>query len=118
MPWEIVYQRKRMPEDLQAYLSLPTGTLRVPEAIDTKIRTRHAPDVGFYESLNDWLPGWKHAIPDPVFAFTWQVYIPIDEMYWIAVLLAKDANDSYNLISVFRIRDRNVRNRVRKALED
>lgn len=117
-PWEIIPQRKHLPLTLRRYLGLPTGILRVSRQIDVKIRTQHAADVDYYEKLDQLLPRWRHAIPDPARADIWQVYIPLDENHWLAVIFGKDRTDSCNLISVFRIRNRNVRNRVKRALED
>lgn len=117
-PWEIVSQRKHLPASLRQRLDLPVGILRVSRKVDTKIRTQHASDLGHYENLDEFLPRWVHVLPDPTAANTWQIYIPLDAKHWLAVIVGKDQTDSYYLISVFRIRDRNVRNRVKRALED
>lgn len=116
--WEIVSQRKHLPNELQQYLGLPTGTLRVSRQVDKKIRLQHVSDLALYEALDGLLRRWGHAIRDPSSTDTWQIYIPIDEKHWLAVIFGKDRANSYNLISVFRIRDRNVRNRVKRALEN
>lgn len=88
----------------------------MPQQVDTKIRTQHTSDVEHYESLNELLPRWRHAFADPTSVDTWQVYVPLDGTHWLAVIIGNDRTDSYNLISVFRIRDRNVRNSVKRAL--
>lgn len=104
--------RKRLPESLRLYLGLVSATVRVPKNIDAKIRSLHKEDVVYYEQLDRLLPGWRHALPDPKTAQTWQIYIPLNETHWLAVILGEDSRGSVNLISVFRIRTRNVRSRI------
>jgi hypothetical protein len=117
-PWEIVHQRKRIPVNLRQHLGLQTGILRVSRQVDTKIRAQHASEVDQYETLDELLPQWVHALPDPSSSDTWQIYIPLDAKHWPAVVVGKEQSGSFNLISVFRIRDRNVRNRLERALEN
>lgn len=115
MEWELVDQRKELPIDLQQALGIPVRTIRVPKDIDTKIRTKHAECMALYEALNELLPGWSHAGTDPTNADTWQIYIPGTGQHWLAVVIGRDQNGSHNLISLFTIRDRNVRNRLKQG---
>lgn len=111
--WEIVALRTRLPESLCSYLGFDVATLRVSHTVDRKIRSAHTEDVPYYEQLEMLLPEWKHAIPDPKSIATWQIYIPLTDAHWLAVIVGKDRNDSINLVSVFRMRTRNVRSRIR-----
>lgn len=112
--WEIVSQRKRIPEDLRGYIDLPVAILRVSRSVDRKIRDSHQPDIAYYEQLDNLLPNWAYAIPDPKSQSTWQVYVPLSQSHWLAVIIGRDRNGSVNLISMFRIRSRNVQSRIRK----
>lgn len=110
LDWEAEEARKRIPEDLRRLIGAPTKIIRVPQHVQEKIATKHARDVAIYERFDTLIECWEFYRRN---RDRWEVYLPADERGdRIVIVIASDRNGSYNLVTFYSARWRNLRNRA------
>lgn len=112
LDWEVADQRKRIPDDLRLIIGAPTPILRVPKGVYRKIVQKHGPDLAYFERLNEILAGWDYIDHSESEPYKWEVYAPVGE-YHVFVTIGRDQEGSYNLVTMFRMREQSFQSRVR-----
>ncbi len=100
MEWEIPHERVVLPVDRQEALGLPAPVLRWKAEKLAKVKRKHAETANLTMSVTDLLTEWEFAGPQPSKHNTWNVFIPVERSYMIAVLAVR-YRDSYNIVSIY-----------------
>lgn len=114
--WEVPEGRRRMPPDLQRIVGASSPVLRTGPNVHEKLATR---DDGarwpYFERLDELLVDWRYIEPFDADASRWVIYGALDQR-WVRVIVGRDSQGSFNLVSVFPLRDREMRSRLRVGL--
>lgn len=113
--WEDHSRRASIPKSLFEVMRSELDTLFVPKNIVEKIEEAHGGDIGFFDNLSNVLSQWKYAGFSPLHKDRLEVYARIDGI-WVTIVIASSQEfETPVLITLHRIKERKVNNRIAKG---
>ncbi|HWV22764.1 MAG TPA: hypothetical protein VNZ58_01120 [Thermomicrobiales bacterium] len=110
MEWEVSERRFVVPLDIQEAFGMPSVAVRVPGSIDGKIAFRHSDIVEDSLRLDSLIERCEAIRQNHE---CWKLYAPVRaDGNRLMVVIGADETGSWNLISMYLVRQRNWQNRT------